>query len=126
VRKIFDEPPVKMTIKLPIGLVRWIDTQAAQRHVTRTKVIFDYLTAQQKIVEELSKGFTVNPEEGHAQLLHSLLNTQTKTITASLDRVAKQLIELGAGMDRMVGLSGTQHYQRWLSETKALIERNKA
>jgi hypothetical protein len=65
----------------------WIDKQAATSNVSRSKKIHDLLAAQQRIQQEISKSFTLAPEDGDGtQILHVALQNQTETVCATIER----------------------------------------
>jgi hypothetical protein len=131
-RNPFAEPMVKVTVKLPVDLTHWIDAQARTRKVTRTKAIYDSLTAQRTVMEELAKSVTLDGSDGDgARLLHSLLAQQTETIALSIDRRVREIASLRrqlttalAMIDRLVGLGSPQQYERWKTETQAVLDRS--
>jgi hypothetical protein len=94
-RRAFEPPGVRCSIRLPHDLARWIDEQAAARSVNRTKHIHDMLAAQRDIQEQLAESFTLGPAGGSGkQILHALLTQHKEEIARSVDRQAGETAQL--------------------------------
>jgi len=90
-RRAFSEPTEKVTVRLPLAIIRALRQEARERQVTITKVVFDHLCAQQQLQAQVAAVFTLGPTEDGAagtHILHVLLERFKDEIARSIDAQA--------------------------------------